>query len=168
MRGLSLVLLALLASCKVGTVENNDPESGAEDQATSARGSDSGETGQRSDVAEKDRSGDGAGNRDDDDKGKAPEPPSDGYRFVGRWATEQRNCGRLAWRFTASSLETPAGSVCRFSKVTEVPGGYDIAAHCTAEGTSRNETLRLRFAESAGALLFESELIADAGLVRCG
>lgn len=88
-------------------------------------------------------------------------------RFVGRWAADQRSCARGAWRFTQTSLETPAGSVCRFSKVTRVPGGYDIAARCTAEGPPENDVLRLRFAESARALLFESRLIADTGLVAC-
>jgi hypothetical protein len=89
------------------------------------------------------------------------------YRFVGRWATEERDCATRAWTFTASSLKTPAGSVCGFSRVSEVPGGYDIAARCTAEGPPTNDVLQLRFAESARALLFESTVIADAGLVRC-
>ena len=89
------------------------------------------------------------------------------YRFIGRWATNEDNCSNRAWRFTADSLTTPAGSVCRFSKVTEVPGGYDIAARCTAEGPPTDDMLKLRFAESARALLFESDVIADAGLVRC-
>lgn len=89
------------------------------------------------------------------------------YRFVGRWATGVGNCSTRAWRFTADRLKTPAGSVCRFRKVSEVPGGYDIAAQCTAEGPPVNDTLELRFAESAKALLFESKSIADAGLVRC-
>jgi len=88
------------------------------------------------------------------------------FRFVGRWATDVQRCAS-PWRFTATSLKTPAGSVCSFSKVTEVPGGYDIAASCTAEGPPTDDRLRLRFAESAGALLFESSTIADAGLVRC-
>ncbi len=94
-----------------------------------------------------------------------PEPAA--YRFVGRWASEERHCASRAWVFTAISLKTPAGSVCGFSKITEVPGGYDIAARCTAEGPPTNDVLRLRFAESARALLFESKVIADAGLVRC-
>ncbi len=96
-----------------------------------------------------------------------PPPEPIAKRFVGRWASEEQNCARRAWVFTASSLKTPAGSVCSFSKVTEVPGGYDIAASCTAEGPPTNDTLGLRFAESARALLFESDVIADAGLVRC-
>ena len=89
------------------------------------------------------------------------------FRFTGRWASEERNCAARAWVFTASSLKTPAGSVCSFARVREVPGGYDISASCTAEGPPKDDTLRLRFAESARALLFESRTITDAGLVRC-
>ena len=89
------------------------------------------------------------------------------YRFVGRWAADAGKCAAQAWRFTEMSLRTPAGSVCAFKRVLEVPGGYDIAARCTAEGPPADDTLELRFAESAKALLFESDLIADAGLVRC-
>lgn len=102
------------------------------------------------------------------DKSEFAAPPATpAYRFVGRWATQARNCRTLAWRFTATSLSTPAGSQCTFIKIAEVPGGYDIAARCTAEGPPANDTLKLRFAESAKALLFESEVIADAGLERC-
>ena len=96
---------------------------------------------------------------------EAPAPAP--YRFVGRWAGDARSCRTAAWRFTATSLATPAGSQCRFSRVTEVPGGYDIAARCTAEGPPTDDVLRLRFAQSARALLFESSTIADAGLVAC-
>jgi hypothetical protein len=88
-------------------------------------------------------------------------------RFVGRWAAEEGLCGRSAWRFTDQELHTPAGSVCRFTDVREVPGGYDIAARCTAEAPARDDILKLRFPESAGGMLFESQTIADAGLVRC-
>ena len=89
------------------------------------------------------------------------------FRYAGRWATEEKNCSTRAWVFTASSLKTPAGSVCTFAKVEEVPGGYDIASRCTAEGPPQDDSLKLRFAQSARALLFESRTIADAGLVRC-
>lgn len=76
-------------------------------------------------------------------------------------------CPDKAWVFTATSLETPAGSVCRFSNVRSVPGGFDVAARCTAEGPPTDDRLEIRFAESAGAMLFESNVIADAGLIRC-
>lgn len=95
-------------------------------------------------------------------------PPETAMRFVGSWAAEAGRCADQAWRFTPTSLKTPAGSVCRFSDVKPVPGGYDIAARCTAEGPPQDDVIRLRFAESAQAMMFESEGIADAGLVHCG
>jgi hypothetical protein len=104
----------------------------------------------------------------DDQAGTSLPPPGDGLRFVGQWASKAENCGDLAWRFTADRLETPAGSVCTFTDVKAVPGGYDIAASCTAEAPPRDDTLEIRFAESAKAMLFESNTIADAGLVFCG
>ena len=88
-------------------------------------------------------------------------------RFVGRWAAEERLCESSAWRFAERELRTPAGSVCRFTEVRTVAGGYDIAARCTAEAPERDDLLRLRFPESAGGMTFESMSIADAGLVRC-
>jgi hypothetical protein len=96
-----------------------------------------------------------------------PSPQPIAYRFVGRWASNERNCADRAWRFTAHRLTTPAGAACDFRSVRTVPGGFDIAARCTAEGPPQDDTLQLRFAESARALLFESRTIADAGLVRC-
>lgn len=95
-------------------------------------------------------------------------PAGRSLRFVGRWAVEERLCRTTAWRFTESGLNTPAGSVCRFTEVRDVPGGYDISARCTAEAPERDDVLRIRFAESARAMLFESDSIADAGLVYCG
>ena len=95
-------------------------------------------------------------------------PPETAMRFVGSWAAVAGRCADQAWRFTRTSLKTPAGSVCRFSDVKPVPGGYDIAARCTAEGPPQDDLIRLRFAESAQAMMFESDSIADAGLVHCG
>lgn len=89
-------------------------------------------------------------------------------RFIGKWAADQKSCQSAAWRFTDSTLRTPAGSSCSFNRVTEVPGGYDIQATCTAEGPPTADTLTVRFAESAKAMLFNSKTIADSGLVFCG
>ncbi|HET9810719.1 MAG TPA: hypothetical protein VFP53_03360, partial [Sphingomicrobium sp.] len=99
--------------------------------------------------------------------GDLPEPGA-GPRFVGKWAADMKSCTSSAWQFTETSLTTPAGSSCSFNRVTEVPGGYDIQATCTAEGPPAGDTLKLRFAESAKALLFESNVIADTGLIFCG
>lgn len=96
----------------------------------------------------------------------AEKPPSPG--FVGRWAADERLCASKAWRFTERMLRTPAGSVCNFAEVTAVPGGYDIKAHCTAEATQQQDVIELRFAQSAGAMLFDSKTIAAVGLIRCG
>jgi hypothetical protein len=95
-------------------------------------------------------------------------PASATVRFVGMWAADESLCATTAWRFAGDRLNTPAGSVCRFQKVREVPGGYDITARCTAEGPETEDRIRLRFAESAQAMMFESEVIADAGLIYCG
>src|SRR3546814_14562356 len=76
-------------------------------------------------------------------------------------------CDGNAWEFTKTSLHTPAGSVCEFTKVSSVSGGYDIDARCTAEGPPVNDKLKISFAESARAMLFESHSIADAGLTYC-
>jgi|RhiMethySRZTD1v2_1073278.scaffolds.fasta_scaffold301274_2 hypothetical protein len=89
------------------------------------------------------------------------------YRFVGRWAAEAPLCEHDAWRFTDSELTTPAGAVCRFTDVRAVAGGYDIAARCTAGGPEQEDEIRIRFAESAGGMLIESERIADEGLIPC-
>ena len=98
--------------------------------------------------------------------GRLPAP--NGLRFVGLWAADAKSCESRAWRFTANSLRTPAGSVCRFDQVTPAGGGYDLTARCTAEGPETDDRLEIRFAESAQAMLFESRSIADAGLVYCG
>lgn len=95
-------------------------------------------------------------------------PPGPVARFVGKWAADQKSCDSAAWQFTQTTLRTPAGSSCSFDQVTEVPGGYDVKATCTAEGPPTPDTLRIRFAESAKAMLFSSKSIADTGLVFCG
>jgi hypothetical protein len=95
-------------------------------------------------------------------------PPGPVPRFVGKWAADQKSCDSAAWQFTQTTLRTPAGSSCSFDQVIEVPGGYDVKATCTAEGPPAPDTLRIRFAESAKAMLFNSKSIADTGLVFCG
>jgi hypothetical protein len=98
-----------------------------------------------------------------------PPPLGEGPpRFVGRWAADEARCAGAAWRFGERELRTPAGAVCRFASVVEVPGGYSIAARCTAEGPEQEDRLEIRFAESARAMLFDSQSVAAAGLVRCG
>ncbi|MGZ8347151.1 MAG: hypothetical protein ACXWUP_08590 [Allosphingosinicella sp.] len=98
----------------------------------------------------------------------APPPAGEGApRFVGRWAAVERECTAAAWTFTAEELSTPTGAICRFGEVRAVPGGYDVAARCRAEGPEIEDRLELRFAESAGAMLLRSESIAEVGLIPC-
>jgi hypothetical protein len=102
---------------------------------------------------------------------KADLTPSDiaaPFRFAGRWAPNQANCASRAWALTARSLKAPAGAVCSFSRVTGVPGGYDITASCMAGGPAKEERISLRYAESAKALLLQSRTLGDVGLTRCG
>ena len=91
-----------------------------------------------------------------------------GPRFVGKWAANQGMCESAAWQFTDSTLRTPAGSSCSFNRVTQVDGGYDVQATCTAEGPPTSDTLKLRFVEELKGMMFESESITDTGLVFCG
>jgi hypothetical protein len=95
-------------------------------------------------------------------------PPPTGLRFVGLWASDVKDCSTAAWRFTDTSLSTATGSHCTFSKVTAVPGGYDIAASCIAQGPAKADRIKIRFAESTQAMLFDSDAISDTGLVYCG
>ena len=102
--------------------------------------------------------------------GQAGELPAAGAvpRFVGKWAADQESCDSAAWRFTASALRTPTGGSCSFNQATDVPGGYDIQATCAAKGPPASDTIKIRFAESAKAMLFDSKTLGNTGLVFCG
>lgn len=101
------------------------------------------------------------------DAGELPRP-TEGMRFLGNWAADEKSCQSAAWQFTETTLRTPEDANCSFNRVTEVPGGYDIQATCTAEAAPTSDTLKIRFAESADEMQFESETVADASLVFCG
>ena len=102
--------------------------------------------------------------------GQAGELPAAGAvpRFVGKWAADQKSCDSAAWQFTASALRTPTGGSCSFNQATDVPGGYDIQATCAAKGPPASDTIKVRFAESAKAMLFDSKTLGNTGLVFCG
>jgi hypothetical protein len=89
-------------------------------------------------------------------------------RFVGRWAADQKACTTNPWQFTATTVRTPEARSCTFKQVSEVPGGYDVQAVCTAKAPELPDLLKIRFAESAKAMLFESKTIGDGSLVFCG
>lgn len=99
--------------------------------------------------------------------GKLP-PPDAEYRYVGRWAATEQLCTSGAWRFAPKRLDTAGEVSCAFDSVDKVPGGYDIHANCTAEAPPQPDTIKLRFAESAQAMLVESRVLSSAGLIYCG
>ena len=96
-------------------------------------------------------------------------PPSDAaLRFVGTWAKTRSECASKPWRFTADKLTAAGGPDCSIYKVSKVPGGYDLAAQCPAKKPIPTDLIKLRFAESARAMLVESNAIAPMGLIYCG
>lgn len=95
-------------------------------------------------------------------------PPSPPPRYVGRWAASADLCRTGAWNFAERRLETAGEVACDFQRVTPNEGGYDIHAVCTAEGPPKAYDLKLRFAQSAKALLLEGGPFNDIGLIWCG
>lgn len=97
-------------------------------------------------------------------------PPANGAtpRYVGRWAATEQLCASGAWRFYATHLETAGEVSCTYNRVDKVPGGYDLHATCTAEAPPAPDLIKLRFAESAQAMLVESKTLKSTGLIYCG
>jgi hypothetical protein len=108
-----------------------------------------------------------AANGTSPEAGKLP-PANAALRFVGKWARTQAECSTKPWLFSAKSVSAARGPNCSFYKVTPMPGGYDVAATCPAKEPVHTDLIKLRFAESAGAMLIESNAIPPTGLVYCG
>ena len=99
---------------------------------------------------------------------RALPPANAGLRFVGTWAATKQECTSKPWRFTADAVKVERGPQCSFYKVSTAPGGYNIAATCPSKTPVHSDLIRLRFAESAQAMLVESNAIPPTGLVYCG
>jgi hypothetical protein len=99
--------------------------------------------------------------------GKLPSPDTE-YRYVGRWAATEQLCASSVWRFEPQRLVTAGEVSCTFDSVDKAPGGYDIHATCTAEAPPQPDLIKLRFAESAQAMLVESQVLSPTGLIYCG
>lgn len=96
-------------------------------------------------------------------------PPANAdLRYVGAWATNQANCKSKPWRFKARELTVAGGPHCSFYNVAKVPGGYDVAAQCPTKVPIHTDLIKLRFAQSAQAMLVESNAINPTGLIHCG
>jgi hypothetical protein len=105
---------------------------------------------------------------DSGEPGKLPPPGGATPRYVGRWAASEQLCAAGAWRFYATHLETAGEVSCTYNRVDTVPGGYDLHATCTAEAPPAPDLIKLRFAESAQAMLVDSKTFKSTGLVYCG
>ena len=105
---------------------------------------------------------------DSGEPGKLPPVGGAAPRYVGRWAASEGLCASGAWRFHATHLETAGEVSCRYDRVDTVPGGYDLHATCTAEAPPAADLIKLRFAESAQAMLVESKTFKSTGLIYCG
>ena len=98
-----------------------------------------------------------------------PLPPAgNALRFVGVWAATAANCASKPWRFTIDELSATDGPHCHIYDVSKVPGGYDLAVQCPAKKPDPTDLIKLRFAESGGAMLVESNAISPTGLIYCG
>ncbi|MBO9623258.1 MAG: hypothetical protein J7500_11160 [Sphingomonas sp.] len=98
---------------------------------------------------------------------EAAAPEGAAARYVGRWAANEGLCKDGAWRFEERHLATAGEVSCDFDRVTQVSGGYDIHAQCLAEGNRTTEVIKVRFAESARAMLVESPTFREVGLIPC-
>lgn len=95
-------------------------------------------------------------------------PANAAVRYLGTWASSKANCTSKPWRFTRDSLDVANGPHCSFYNVAKVPGGYDVAAQCPTKQPVHTDLIKLRFAESAQAMLVESNAISPTGLIYCG
>lgn len=96
-------------------------------------------------------------------------PPDAEYRYIGRWAETAAQCRGEAWTLTRDRLTAPDDIACAFGTVEQSPGGYTIDATCTIGGEEEDNTITLRFAESAKAMLVEGATsLPETGLIYCG
>lgn len=95
-----------------------------------------------------------------------PSPDGRALRFVGEWAAADGSCER-AWVFHEDRFTTPGGVSCTFSQISPAPGGYDIAATCTAGAPAAPHQLEIRFADSAHAMLVGGGPMSAAALIAC-
>jgi predicted small lipoprotein YifL len=157
MRGVAIATVLLLAGC--GQKGELPKQSNAAIEPAVQNNVQTAQNTAEQNAAASDESGDA----------RAALPSADAaLRFVGKWATDQASCAAKPWVFTADTLKAADGPHCSFYKVTASPGGYDIAAECPTKEPVHTDLIKLRFAESAQAMLVESNAISPMGLVYCG
>ena len=163
MRRLLIGTALLLAACGSKTASNETNV--VDNQSTAA--SETNETA--APVTASNESQETAVNAAEAGTGLGTLPPADAaLRFVGKWATSKENCASKPWTFTEKTVSAADGPNCSFYKVTKMPGGYDVAAQCPDKQPVHTDLIKLRFAESARAMLVESNAIEPKGLIYCG
>lgn len=96
-------------------------------------------------------------------------PPGAEPRFIGRWSATADGCSDPAWIFHARQVDTQGEVSCTFQDVTDIPGGYQINAMCSAETAPASYRIQLTFAESARAMMIAGgPWPAPTSLVYCG
>jgi hypothetical protein len=161
MRKAAITVVLLLAACsqKQQPRENQATATEKVTAGTDVTGNLAGVTVNESNAA----SNEAAGN------GSAGLPPANaGLRFVGRWAKSRGECKTKPWVFTDKELSAVGGPHCTIYNVAKAPGGYNLAATCPAKEPVHTDLISIRFAESAQAMLVESNAISPMGLVYCG
>ena len=148
----AVTLVLLLAGCeKSGQPSENQPSANEKSTASSPSPAPAPSSSAKENAREKDL------------------PPAEaGLRFVGTWAKSRSECATNPWHFTADKVVVAGGPSCSLYKVSKVPGGYDLAAQCPEKKPDPTDLIKLRFAESARAMLVESNAIAPMGLIYCG
>ena len=162
MRRLLIGTALLLAACGSRTTNQSNGSANAAAPLN--------EAGQNAAVpSETNASQNATANQAESNSGLGTLPPANAaLRFVGKWASSRANCASKPWTFTAKELTATDGPHCSFYEVTKVPGGYDVAAQCPKKEPVHTDLIKLRFAESARAMLVESNAIEPTGLVYCG
>jgi hypothetical protein len=172
MRGIAIALAVLLAGCgqDAGQQPANDNAANASAPAATANlpsMEEALETQENAGNAAAEENATGGEPASGGDLGTLP-PADAALRFVGTWAKDRAGCSTNPWRFTAKALTVRDGPNCTFYKVTKAPGGYDIATQCPGKEPIHTDLIKLRFAESARAMLVESNVISPMGLIYCG
>jgi hypothetical protein len=167
-RPLVLVSFMLLAACGQKSAVSSDANS-EENQAVALNSVNAASSAGNAALNEMQPNSEVSTNETESGNAIGSLPPATAeLRFVGLWATDKANCASHGWRFTADALTGPDAPHCSLYKVTKMPRGYDLAARCPAKKPVELDLIKLRFAESARAMLVESNAIEPTGLIYCG
>jgi hypothetical protein len=95
-------------------------------------------------------------------------PPTESYRFLGRWAVNTALCRENAWAFEPKKLVTSGGTECRFENVSETLDGYNLAGVCEAGGIETTDTLKATFNAATRSMRIAGKSLGPVELIYCG